>query len=231
MIYAVAIALDALLYEFISGLEHNGVFPGQNLAFAVWLPVPAAQRSKGKTMNTLRAITLATLTAVAASPVFAFNLNDAVNAASSLQNGQAGNAASTPQAAGLLNNLGGQLKVTPEQAVGGTGAMLGLAKNKLSSSDYSQLTQQVPGLDKLAGANAVGSLGGLLGKTGTDKGALTSALGDVKSTNDLNNAFGALGMNSGMVGQFAPVILQYLGQQGVGGGLLKTLGGIWGTGG
>jgi len=183
-------------------------------------------------MNTMRAITLATLTALAASPAFAFNLNDAVNAASSMQNGnQSGGAAvaSTPQAAGLLSNLGSQLKVTPQQAVGGTGAMLGLAKNKLSSSDYSQLSKEVPGLDKLSGANAVGGLSSLMGKSGSDTGALNNALGNVKSTGDLNNAFGALGMNSSMVGQFAPVILQYLGQQGVGGTLLKSLGGIWGV--
>ncbi|WP_416427237.1 DUF2780 domain-containing protein [Pseudomonas sp. App30] len=180
-------------------------------------------------MNTMRAITFATLTALAASPAFAFNLNDAVNAASSIQNGKQGSSA--PQAAGLLNNVGTQLNVTPEQAVGGTGAMLGLAKNKLSSSDYSELAKQVPGIDKLAGANAVSGLGGLLGQSGTDKGALDSALGNVKNTSDLNNAFGKLGMDSSMVGQFAPVILQYLGQQGVGGTLLKSLGGIWGVGG
>lgn len=33
-----------------------------------------------------------------------------------------------------------------------------------------------------------------------------------------------------MIGQFAPVLLQYLGQQGVGGSLLNSLGGIWGVG-
>ena len=33
-----------------------------------------------------------------------------------------------------------------------------------------------------------------------------------------------------MIGQFAPLILQYFGQQGVGGSLLQSLGGIWGAG-
>jgi hypothetical protein len=37
-------------------------------------------------------------------------------------------------------------------------------------------------------------------------------------------------MDSGMIGRFAPVILEYLGQQGVGGSLLQNLGGIWGAG-
>ena len=46
--------------------------------------------------------------------------------------------------------------------VGGAfGAMLGLAKNQLSSTDYSQLGKSVPGLDKLSGSNSLGSLGAL----------------------------------------------------------------------
>lgn len=142
-------------------------------------------------------------------------------------------AAPTSQTANLLSALS-QLDVTPEQAIGGTGAMLGLAKNQLSSTDYSQLSKSVPGLDKLSGGNALGSLGalsGLLGQSGGSKTAgLESALGNVQNTNDLNSAFSALGMDSGMIGQFAPVLLQFLGQQGVGGSLLNSLGGIWGVG-
>jgi hypothetical protein len=181
--------------------------------------------------------TFAALMALAASPAFAFNLNDAVNAASSMQNGNKADGAAVaaaPQAAGLLNTLGTQLNVTPQQAVGGTGAMLGLAKNKLSGADYSQLTKQVPGLDSLSGSNALGGLNGLGGLVGagggSDVAGLGGMLGNVKSTADMNSAFTKLGMNSSMVGQFAPVILQYLGQQGVGGGVLQSLGSIWGTG-
>lgn len=39
--------------------------------------------------------------------------------------------------------------------------------------------------------------------------------------------FSALDMDSGMIGQFAPVILQYLGQQGVGSSLLQNISSIW----
>ena len=55
-------------------------------------------------------------------------------------------AATASQTAGLLSALS-QLNVTPQQAIGGAGAMLGLAKNRLSSTDYSQLTKSVPGID------------------------------------------------------------------------------------
>jgi len=181
-------------------------------------------------MKISRGIALASLMTLAASPVFAqFSLGDAANAISGMQGGNAAtNAAPTPQTADLLGALS-QLNVTPQQAVGGAGAMLGLAKNQLSSADYSELAKNVPGIDILSGGGELGALAGLLGSSGKAAG-LDNALGNVKDTNDMNNAFSALGMDSGMVGMFAPVILQYLGQQGVAGSLLQSLGGIWGTG-
>jgi hypothetical protein len=200
----------------------------------VWMNV-----SRGFALASLMAV--ASLTTLAASPAFAqFSLIDAAKAVSAMQ-GEEGNesddadgvVAAAPKAAGLLNTLGSQLDVTPEQAIGGAGAMLGLARNQLSGQDFSELSKNVPGLAQIAGNSAIGGLnglGGLLGG-GADKNALLDGLlGNVKDTNDLNNAFSALGMDTGMIGMFAPVILQYLGQQGVAGSLLQNLGGIWGTG-
>ena len=189
-------------------------------------------------MKVSRGFALYCLLTLAASPVFAqFSLSDAANVVSAMQGNQAeqgeGAVAAAPKAAGLLNTLGSELKITPEQAIGGAGAMLGLAKNQLSEPQFSELSKSVPGLDQIAGNSAIGGLnglGGLLGG-GTDKNALLDGLlGHVKDTRDLNNAFSALGMDSGMIGQFAPVILQYLGQQGVASSLLQNLGGIWGAG-
>ena len=182
-------------------------------------------------MKISRGMALASLMTLAASPVFAgFSLNDVAGAVSGMQGGEkAAAAAPTSETAGLLSALSA-LNVTPQQAVGGTSAMLGLAKNQLSSTDYSQLAKEVPGIDKLSGGSGnLAALSGLLGSSGKSAG-LENALGNVKDTNDLNNAFSALGMDSGMIGQFAPLILQYFGQQGVGGSLLQSLGGIWGAG-
>ncbi|MHC8413466.1 DUF2780 domain-containing protein [Pseudomonas sp. Hz4] len=178
-------------------------------------------------MKISRGFALASLMCLAASPVFAqFSLNDAANAISGMQGDNA--AAPTSQTAGLLSALS-QLNVTPQQAVGGAGAMLGLAKNQLSSTDYSALARSVPGIDQLSGGGELAVLSGLLGSSGTAAG-LDNALGNVNNINDLNSAFSALGMDSGMIGQFAPVLLQFFGQQGVGGSLLENLGGIWGAG-
>ncbi|CAG8869079.1 hypothetical protein PS726_05612 [Pseudomonas fluorescens] len=175
-------------------------------------------------------IALASLLALSASPAFAqFSLNDAANAISGMKGGDAAATAEpTPPTADLLSTLS-ELNITPQQAIGGAGAMLGLAKNQLSSTDYSELAKSVPGIDMLSGGGELGALAGLLGSSGKAAG-LDNALGNVKNTNDLNNAFSALGMDSGMIGLFTPVLLQYLGQQGVGGSLLSSLGGIWGAG-
>ncbi|MET3455298.1 DUF2780 domain-containing protein [Pseudomonas kilonensis] len=188
-------------------------------------------------MKISRGFALSWLLTLAASPAFAqFSLSDAANVVSAMQGSsgeEEGAVAAAPKAAGLLNTLGSELKITPEQAIGGAGAMLGLAKNRLSEPQFSELSKSVPGLDQIAGNSAIGGLnglGGLLGG-GSDKNALLDGLlGNVKDTDDLNNAFSALGMDSGMIGQFAPIILQYLGQQGVAGSLLQNLGGIWGSG-
>jgi len=182
----------------------------------------------------MKAFTLATLMTLAASPVFAFNLSDAANAVSAMQNQKQQAQVQAPEAqANLLNTLGSELKITPEQAVGGAGAMLGLARSNLSSEDYGQLTKAVPGLDLLAGGSALGGLSGLgdlLGKNSENPSALNNALGgNVENRSDLDNAFKALGMDTGMIGQFAPLLLQYLGQQGIAGALLQNLGSLWTT--
>ena len=121
-------------------------------------------------MKISRGFALSCLLTVAASPVFAagFSLGDVANAVSGAQgsNNKAAAAAPSSETAGLLSALTSQLNITPEQAVGGTGAMLGLAKNKLSGTDYSQLGKSVPGLDQLSGSNSLGSLGALSGMLG-----------------------------------------------------------------
>ena len=151
-------------------------------------------------MKISRGFALSCLMALAAGPVFAagFSLGDAANAISGMQGGNNKAAAAAPssETAGLLSALTSQLNITPEQAVGGTGAMLGLAKNKLSGTDYSQLGKSMPGLDQLSGSNSLGSLGALSGMLGQSGGSKTSGLdgllGNVKNTNDLNAVFRSL---------------------------------------
>ena len=185
-------------------------------------------------MKKLSAVALATLMTVAASPVFAgFSLSDVAGVAAQMQ-GANGNGATTDksaQAVQLLSKVN-ELGVKPEQAAGGVGAMLSLAKNQLTSSDYSELTKQVPGVNKLAGAGALGQLsqlGGLLGKSSGVSETATSAVSNVSNTDQLNTAFSALGMQDGMVAKFAPVLLDYFKGQNVSTSLLSKLGSAWGV--
>jgi len=179
----------------------------------------------------LAALSLATGSATA------FNLGEAARAVSGITGNDATQNSSQGQALNLIGQLDG-LDVTPTQALGGSGALLQLAKQQLSSNDYAQLAKSVPGIDKLTGDSGLdqlsqlGALTGLLGQSDTSVNAQTAAVVDnVQSLGDVNQAFSALGMDAGMVSQFAPILLQYLGGQGVGGSLLQSLGSIWGVGG
>ncbi|MCY1288275.1 hypothetical protein D9M68_461790 [compost metagenome] len=185
-------------------------------------------------MTTSSSRLLVAALAFASASAFAFSLDDAAKAVSGAsQGGGVAQVATTPQTSGLLDALTGQLGVTPQQAVGGTGALLGLAKNQLPSADYSQLLSAVPGLDKLSGSNALAGLGGVGGMLGGSQGAggAGALLGNVSSLGDVNQAFGALGMDSGMTGQFAQVLLDYFGKQGLDSNVLGSLGNLWGVGG
>lgn len=166
---------------------------------------------------------------LAATPAFAISLGDAVNSVSSM----GGSSATTPaagQAGQLLSSLSSQLGVTQPQATGGTAALLGLAKNNLDPSQFSELTKSVPGLQQLTNnSEMLSKASKLLGQTGggaTDVGAL---LNNTKNMADVNSAFSALGMNSDMVSQFAPTLLDYLGKQGLSEPLMTSLASIWGA--
>ena len=149
-----------------------------------------------------------------------------------------------PQTLALIDQLRA-LQVTPQQAMGGVGALLGLAQNQLAADQYAQLAGSVPGLEFLGGnagsaASAGNGVSGVLGRLGALSGLLGGSAspapqpngaptGTVSSLEEVNQAFSALGMGVGLVGQFAPILLQFLGNQGVAGTLLQSLGGIWGV--
>lgn len=178
-----------------------------------------------------RDLTLAALLALAACPAFALSLNEAAHAVSAGSGVAPGMAPAGT--APLLNELGGQLQVTPAQAIGGAGALFGLARNRLSGAEYAQLSQAVPGLELLSNPHAMGLLGGLGGLLGPNA---SGALGNpqpavpaeqLNSMADVDRAFAALGMEGGLIARFAPLILQYLGQQGLASPLLQSLGSLW----
>ena len=191
-------------------------------------------------MKKLSAVALATWMTVAASPVFAggFSLNDAAGILNQVQGGNSAKSDQTVQALALLTKAQ-QMGVKPEQAAGGVGAMLSLAKNQLTTNDYAALTQQVPGINKVTGAGALTQLSqfsaknpqlqALVGQINPVSNDAKVAVSNVTNQSQLNSAFEALGMNSSLIQEFAPLITQYLGQQGVASPLLTTLSTLWGA--
>lgn len=98
----------------------------------------------------------------------------------------------------LISMLTGQLNVTPDQAQGGVGSILTLAKEKLSGMDFNALTNLIPGADSYM-------------KTAKNLGAVTWPVGDKAG---LTSSFSKLGMGSDMVGKFSGVLSDFLGKAG-----------------
>lgn len=171
---------------------------------------------------------------LAAGSVWAFNFGDALKLANeagvgSTQQGSAGNA----NALALISALNG-LNVTPQQALGGTGALLSVAREQMPGNDYANLLKEVPQVQQLTGNSALNQLSSLSGLLGGAAGpqvsdTAQSALGNVETMADARQAFSALGMDSGLVAQFTPILLQYLDSQGANGGLLQSLASAWGA--
>src|SRR5690348_1693929 len=96
---------------------------------------------------------------------------------------------------GLLTN---QLGVTSNQAMGGGGSILSLAKERLSSMNFTTLINLMPGADPYM-------------QKAKDLGAVTGPVGDRAG---LTSAFSRLGMGSDMVPKFTQILSDFVGKAG-----------------
>jgi len=129
------------------------------------------------------------------------------DAAKSLASGLIGEA-TQQDSSSIISTLTNQLNVSPEQATGGAGALLALASNSLSSSESSELSSLIPGMSSLTGS-------------------ATGLLGMANNMSAVTDMFAKLGLDASMVTEYAPVLLEYLTQQGASSGLLSSLGSLW----
>ncbi len=117
----------------------------------------------------------------------------------------------------LFGMLTSQLGVDSNQAKGGVGAILNMAKEKLSEGDFSQITNALGGdvSEALNAAPAAGDAGGGLGGM---LGAATSALGvDMGGLGKyaaLAGAFKSLNLDAEMVSKFAPIVMDFVKSKG-----------------
>jgi Protein of unknown function VcgC/VcgE (DUF2780) len=127
-----------------------------------------------------------------------------VGAATSMVGSVAGAVPAATQTPSLVGILVQQLGITPQQATGGAGSIFSMAQQSMNPSSFGQVSQAVPGMSQLL--SAAPALGG------------GGSLGNMVA---LASTFQSLGMNSSMMGQFIPVILQYV--QGQGGNATMSL--------
>ncbi|EGQ7757395.1 TPA: DUF2780 domain-containing protein [Vibrio vulnificus] len=106
----------------------------------------------------------------------------------------------------IITAIQSSANISSEQAVGGVGSLLALAKNSLSSNESTELAGLMPGFDSLQ----------------------SSGLTALISNNDtVKSAFSALGLDPALISTFTPIILSALQNQGASSGLLDSLSSIW----
>jgi hypothetical protein len=106
----------------------------------------------------------------------------------------------------LIGTMTKELGVTPKQAVGGTGALLGLAKSRMKADEFGQVASAIPGTDALLkAAPAAGGMGAMAGMGG---------MGGAAGLASLAGGFKSLGMSPDMAAKMVPVLGKYVESKG-----------------
>ncbi len=117
----------------------------------------------------------------------------------------------------LVNQLVQTLGITEKQAKGGTGLIMRVAQQKLNSGDFNQIANTIPGLNNLikTAPEITGTEKALRTATETTGGKVTGNLTTIAG------GFTKLGMDTGMITKFIPVVLTYV--QSTGGNTTRSI--------
>lgn len=113
----------------------------------------------------------------------------------------------------LIQTLTSSLGVDTAQAEGGVGLIAKMAQDKLGG-DFSQISDKFPEIMGMIGKapaaeGATAGIGGMVGSALSAMGA-----GNLGNLASLASGFKSLGLDAGMVTQFAPVVMSYFGDNG-----------------
>ncbi len=114
----------------------------------------------------------------------------------------------------LINQLVSTLGVSEEQARGGAGMLFKLAQDKLGGDEFARIADKVSGLDDMVAAAPDAGGGGLMGAVGGLMSGLGGEGNNLGALASLAGGFDKLGLDSGMVGKFVPVVLDFVRNQG-----------------
>lgn len=112
----------------------------------------------------------------------------------------------------LVSLLMDSLGVTRAQATGGAGAIFSSAKSKLPAEDFSKVEAAVPGMDELLQSAPSTTRASNMIQAG--KSFLGGGTETLQGITGLADSFSQLGLSPDMVGQFMPVILDYVQKNG-----------------
>ena len=110
----------------------------------------------------------------------------------------------------LVGKLTKGLSISPEQAIGGSGALFGLAKSRLKPEDFTKVANVVPGMDGLLNAAPKPK------KEGTDMlGAVGSMLpGKAGAMASVASSFKELGLSPEQAVKFIPIMTKFVNLKG-----------------
>ena len=116
----------------------------------------------------------------------------------------------------LIQQLVSNLGINEGQAKGGAGLLFNLAKEKLGTGDFQQLTNAIPDVTNLmkAAPESGGGLMGALGSAASAFGGLGGKMEDLGNLAQLAGGFSQLGLNADMIGKFVPIVLSFVQNQG-----------------
>lgn len=115
------------------------------------------------------------------------------------------NLASNPMVQSLMQQVGTSLV----QTVGGSGALLNLAQNKLPAADAAKLSAQVPGTNEIV-----------------DQSKTVGGFSNINSMKDANTVMSKLGMNPSQISQMPQALSGYM-ESAAGPNIASLLSNIW----
>ena len=115
----------------------------------------------------------------------------------------------------LIGRLVQDLGVSEDQAAGGAGLLLSMARDKLSSGEFARISEYVPGVEgMLSAAPGEGGGGDLLGAVGGLVSSFGGGAANLGALTSLAGGFGKLGLDAGMVAKFVPILLDFVRERG-----------------
>lgn len=106
---------------------------------------------------------------------------------------------------GLVDILVHRLSVSPQQALGGAGAIFQLAQANMNPQAFATLSKSIPGMSSML--NAAPAMSNLSGDLSALTGEKNNTLGNVTT---LAASFQQLNLSPDMVGQFIPIVTNYV---------------------